>query len=286
MRARQIVHVNIVADAGSIGRRIIGSKYLQLRAKPRGRAQCDRNQVGFRFVQFADFAAVIRTRCIEISQTREAKIIGPGVGLERLLEKQLRDSIRIYRLARSVFLDRNFLRFAVHRAGRRKYDLLHSGVQRRVQQRQSALDIIMKIFFRIRYRLADIGVRRKVHDGIASGQHSHQCRGIQHVAFDEFKSGSETFKARAEIIEDYDFMPRALQRPGSMTADVSRTANDQNDQVLFLSFRAFLNIYQRLSRHADTTSAAIFKWLREPERFSAGGAARHCTQNGKSNLPP
>ena len=34
-------------------------------------------------------------------------------------------------------------------------------------------------------------------------------------------------------------MPRALQRPGGMTSDVSRAADDQNDHVIFLSeFRA------------------------------------------------
>ena len=48
VRARQIVHVDVVAHAGSIGRRIIRPKHLQLRTKPSGRAQRQRNQVGLR----------------------------------------------------------------------------------------------------------------------------------------------------------------------------------------------------------------------------------------------
>ena len=50
VRAGQIVHVNIVANASSIRRRIVRSKHLQLGSKPRHRAQSHWNKMCFRIV--------------------------------------------------------------------------------------------------------------------------------------------------------------------------------------------------------------------------------------------
>ena len=108
----------------------------------------------------------------------------------------------------------------------------------------------MKIFFGIRHRLADIGVRREVHDGIGSRQHSRQRGGIQHVALDQFKARRQRFIAGAKIVENDDFMPGALQRPGRVTADVSRTTDDQNDHVNSLSTGAMRS--DQISRVAPT----------------------------------
>ncbi len=120
---------------------------MQLRTKPRSGAQRQRNQVRFRFVQFADLSAIVRARRVEIAQAGKAETIGAVIGLERLLKKQLRHAVRVHRLARRVFLDRNFGGLAVYRARRGKYDPLHSRIQRCIQQRETTLDIVMKIFF-------------------------------------------------------------------------------------------------------------------------------------------
>ena len=57
-----------------------------------------------------------------------------------------------------------------------------------------------------------------------------------------------------EIVKNDHFMPRALQRPGCMTTDVSSTADDQNDHILFPLSRAFQAL--RLTRDGTEPSAS------------------------------
>lgn len=49
---------------------------------------------------------------------------------------------------------------------------------------------------------------------------------IEHIAFYQFKSISEEFVARGEVIENDDLMTGAAKRSRSVTADVSRTTDD------------------------------------------------------------
>src|SRR5215472_1772439 len=102
--AGQIVHVDVVADAGSIRCRIIRAEDLQLRTKTRGRLEREWNQVRLRIMQFADLAAVISPGRVKITQAGKTKSVGAVVGLQRLLEEELRNTIGIHRLSRKIFV--------------------------------------------------------------------------------------------------------------------------------------------------------------------------------------
>ena len=84
---RQVIHVYIVADASTIGRRIIITEHMQLRPIPRCSPQRQRNQMSLRVVQFPDFAAFVSPGRIEISQAGIAKPIRSVVSLKRLFEE-------------------------------------------------------------------------------------------------------------------------------------------------------------------------------------------------------
>src|SRR5215469_3764251 len=118
---------------------------MQLGAGPGRGLQGERDQVRLGIVQFANFATVIGARGIEITQAGIAECVSAIVSLESPLKEQLRHAIGIYRLAWNVFLDRNFGRLSIHGAGGGKDELVYSGIQSRVQQRQSALDVVLKI---------------------------------------------------------------------------------------------------------------------------------------------
>src|SRR5208282_2260681 len=164
----KIVHMNVVADAGAIRSRIVGSidlqlgdlqfGDLQLNSIPGGGGESERNQVRFGIVKLANLAAFIGSGSVEIAQPHRAESIGAVVSLERIFEKKLRRAIGIYRLARGLLgyrnLDRNFdrksdrnlldwnlLGDAVYGTGGGKHEVPDTGVQRGVQEAERASDI-------------------------------------------------------------------------------------------------------------------------------------------------
>ena len=68
----QIVDVNVVANAGSIGRGIVGAKQLQFGRVLRSPLSMRRNQVSFRMVNFADGSALVSSGGVEVSQAHSA----------------------------------------------------------------------------------------------------------------------------------------------------------------------------------------------------------------------
>ena len=64
----QIVHVDVVANAGAIGSRIVIPKNLQLRPQAQHSFKSAGNQVIFRDMQLANFSAFVGAGSIEITQ--------------------------------------------------------------------------------------------------------------------------------------------------------------------------------------------------------------------------
>ena len=122
----QIGHVDIVAQAGSVRRRIIVAEHLQARA-PGRRLDGARNHVNLGRMIFADLPVRIRARGIEISERHRAQAVralemrqrpldgelGFSVAVDRMLRMRLRESAspsarrrsRTWRRARSSRTD-------------------------------------------------------------------------------------------------------------------------------------------------------------------------------------
>src|SRR5579864_2717273 len=129
MGVGQIIYMNVVADAGSVGSGIVRSKDLQFRSETGSSAQGQRDEMSFRIVQLADFTALVCARSVEITQAGETESIGAVVTFECLLEEQFGDSVRIHRLARNVFFDGNFRGLAIDGAGGGENDVLYAHVE-------------------------------------------------------------------------------------------------------------------------------------------------------------
>ena len=76
MGAGEVGDVDIVADAGSIGRLVIRPEDFQRRASPVSRHQCQRDQMGFHRMCLADFAAVAVQRLLHQLARARARISG------------------------------------------------------------------------------------------------------------------------------------------------------------------------------------------------------------------
>src|SRR5579864_4003974 len=85
MRVGQIIYMNVVADAGSIGSGIVRSENLQFRPEAGRGTQSQRDEVSFRIVQLTDFTALICAGSVEITQAGEAESVSAVVTFERLL---------------------------------------------------------------------------------------------------------------------------------------------------------------------------------------------------------
>jgi hypothetical protein len=72
VRIGEIANMNGVAHAGAIGRRVVRSEDLQLGSVLAGGGKRQWNQMSLRIVQFANLAAFIGSRSVEIARTHRA----------------------------------------------------------------------------------------------------------------------------------------------------------------------------------------------------------------------
>src|SRR5579871_3138223 len=230
MRAGKIVDMNVVANARTVRRGVICPENLQGRTSSGRSAKRQRNQVRLRIVKLSDFAALVCSGGVEVTQGDITEVIRPVVCLERLLEKQFRHTIRVDRLPRDVLLDRNFRDFSVNRASGRENNLLHSRLESGVEQGKPAFYVIAEILSRIRDRFPNVRVSREVHDGIDLLQCPPQLKSIENISSNQLESRSQQLVARTKIVENDDVVSRSLQSSRGMTSYVSSAADDQNNQ--------------------------------------------------------
>src|SRR5919197_6164905 len=95
MSLAQVIHMNIVTNAGSIVSRIVRPENLQACSRIIGCHEGEGNQVGFRTMQLPNFSALIRSSSVEITQRRKSQIVGAVIRLESILEEELGDTIGI-----------------------------------------------------------------------------------------------------------------------------------------------------------------------------------------------
>src|SRR5438552_14897645 len=144
--------------------------------------------MGLRLVNFTDSSSLVGSSSIAIAESDEPQAVRSAVGFQCVLECQLGCAIGIDRLTRAIFSNRASCWIAINCRRRRKDELAYARIHDRIQQRDCSRDIVLKIFSWILYRLADVGVRRKMHDGITAVECFGELRGIRDITDDEFES--------------------------------------------------------------------------------------------------
>ena len=110
----KIRYVDIVADTGTIGRRIISTKDFDTPALSQCRLQDQRNQVCFRRMVFPDHTAGIGSGRIKIAQGYIPQAIGTAELGQHVFNHQFRLAVDISRRVRHVLRNRRLFRFAIH----------------------------------------------------------------------------------------------------------------------------------------------------------------------------
>ena len=82
MRAAQIEHVDVIANRGSVGRRIVRAVDFELRPLSLNRFECGRDQVRFRLVQFPDLAVRIGARRVEVARRNPLQAVRDSVPVQ------------------------------------------------------------------------------------------------------------------------------------------------------------------------------------------------------------
>ena len=181
--------------------------------------------MGFRMVIFTDSSSLVGSSSIEIAESDEPQAVRSAVGFQCVLECQLGCAIGIDGLTRAIFSNRASCWIAINCRRRRKDELAHARIHDRIQQRDCSRDIVLKIFSWILYRLAHVGVRRKMHNGIAAVEGFGELRGIRDITDDEFESCRQLFMAGAKVVINDDFVAPALECVRSVTANVASSPN-------------------------------------------------------------
>ncbi len=115
MGVGDVEDVNVIADAGAIGRGIVRAENFELRNEPEGGIQNFRNEMGFDAVAFTTFGR--GTGSIEIA---EGGVVETGVGAvigEDFFEAEFGFAVGIDGIFGMIFGDGNGVRFAVGGGG-------------------------------------------------------------------------------------------------------------------------------------------------------------------------
>ena len=92
--AARSLDVDVVADAGAVGRGVVVAKDLHALALPQSDLQDDGDEVRLGVMVLTDAAVVGRAGSVEVTQRRVPQAVGVGVVGKRVLHDELGESRR------------------------------------------------------------------------------------------------------------------------------------------------------------------------------------------------
>ena len=116
----QVGDVDVVANAGSVGRGVVFAVNANGRSASEGHVQNQRDEVGFRLVGFTAGDAVWplgRPSHVEIAQRGVVQAVNAVEPGEHMFNQQLGFAVSVGGLKARIFLNRHALRFTINRSG-------------------------------------------------------------------------------------------------------------------------------------------------------------------------
>ena len=129
----QVVHVDVVADAGAVGGVVIAAEYGDRLAGQHG-AQQQRDQVGFGLVLLAKLPFRVAAGGVEIPEADAGEVVNLVEPAKKRLHHDLRLAVRIHRVNRRGLGDRRDGRVAVNRRRGREDNVPTAGFHHGPQQ--------------------------------------------------------------------------------------------------------------------------------------------------------
>src|SRR5215467_6147805 len=225
----EVAHVNVVADAGAVRRRIVGSENGELRPLAEGYLERQRNQVRFRMVILA--LIVGRASHVEIAQRGVAQTVNAMEPFQHLLYQQFGFAVGVGRLERSRFLNGRFFRGAVKR-GRRGKDKAGNFVgEHCLQQSQRVGGVVAEVFLRQPHGLAGFDEGREVHhrQRVHSGKRAVERGAVADITNDQLdarrQSGAMPVR---KIVVNHRLIAVCQQLSDDHASDITRTTRNQD----------------------------------------------------------
>src|SRR6266513_166994 len=151
VRGRQILDVNVVADARAIGRRIVGAEDRDLGSLADRRLAGDLDEQRRIRGRLADAAAGIRARDVEVAQRHVAKRRGRG-------HARVRD--------------------AVDRCGGGKHEVPHRALEAALKERAGRAGVVAVVLERIAHRLRHHGAGGEMHHRVDAMRLERGAHGV------------------------------------------------------------------------------------------------------------
>ena len=223
--------MDVVANAGAVGRRIVGTEHGQRGAAPERGIDHERQQVGLGLVGLAERAVRVRARGIEVAQCRPAQPVCDAVRLECVLDGELRCAVRIDRLRACGLGDRNLVGHAVDRGRRREQERADLAVQHAIEEREALRQVAVEVEAGLLHRLADLDLAGEVSDRLDAmvAQEARDELAVGDVAAHDLDvRGELRRRAGREIVEHDDLAAAGVRGAREVRPHVAAAARDED----------------------------------------------------------
>jgi len=224
----EIVHVNVVTDAGAVGCGVIGAVNEQFGEFSPGCFQSPGNEVGGFLVGLANAALWIRAGNVEIAQGDVAEVIGLGHIPKDSFHHNLGGSVGVDGIEGGPFIHGHLFRDTVNGGGRGVNEVLDTVLHHGFQQIDRVYKIVAVVLQGLPNGLLHLDGGGKVHNGLGleGGQNIVQVNLIGQFAFDKLAIEDGPLMAGGQVIVDKQIVARFAQRFYDVAANVPGSAGD------------------------------------------------------------
>ncbi|OQB89156.1 MAG: hypothetical protein BWX86_02525 [Verrucomicrobia bacterium ADurb.Bin122] len=245
--------MHVVAQAGAVGRRVIGAEDLEVGAFAGGHLDRERDEVRLGIVVLTDGAVLGGAGGVEIAEGGEAQPVRGRERLEHVFHVELGLAVGVDRSLREILGHRQTLGHTEGRAGRGEDEFLHAGLEHGVEQVQRRHDVVLVVLHRRGDRLAHVAEGGKVHhqlDFLLAQDVEHRG-GVAEIGCVKRNLLSDGLPVSVgQIIQHHGAMAGGDQLANTVTADVTGTSDDK--------YVHGLKIGGRLVLPSDTRWLALF----------------------------
>ena len=229
----EIVHVNVVTDAGTVGCGIIGAVDKQFWELSLGCFQSPGDEVGGFLVSLADAAFRVRPGNIEIAQGDVAEVVSPGHVPQDGLHHDLGGPVRVDGIEGDHLVHGHPFRDAIDGGSRGVNEVSDTLLHHGFQQIDRVDDIIAVVFQGLPNGFLHLDGGGKVHNGLGpeGGQDIVQVDRIGQFACDKSAIEDGPFMAGGQIVVDEQLVARFAQGLYDVAADVPGTTGNEDFHV-------------------------------------------------------
>jgi hypothetical protein len=231
MCLHEIGYVNVVADAGAIRRRIIGTEDVDFRPQAECGFYCDLDEMRGAPGRLAGAAERVGAGDVEITQDHMREAVGAPCIARHDLGHEFGGAIGRGRHRGVVFARRHPLGIAINRGGRREDEMAHAGLDGGLDQGARFHRIVKIVAERIANRVRHHDRSGEMDDGVdpmLGDQRGHE-RLITDLAVDQARIlRHRRIETGGEIVKHHDALAGIQQRVNHTTSDIARAAGEKD----------------------------------------------------------